>query len=92
VPHYLIEVHHASAREGCIKALHALEQSGSHFVTHADFGCKDGVHCGWLAVEADDRDMASAIVPPEFRSGARVVELCKFSREDIHRMMEQHGG
>lgn len=90
MPTYLIEVRHDSGRQGCVRALHPLEQSGSHFVTRADFGCADGTHCGWLTVEVESRDIAEQIVPPEFRSGLRIVQLQKFTREEIQRMMKQH--
>jgi hypothetical protein len=87
---YMIEVQHPESREACLRALHALDQSGSHFVTHADFGCSDGVHCGWLTVDVEDRQTAQQIIPPEFRSATRVVELRKFTREEIVRMMSEH--
>lgn len=89
MPTYLIEVRHEDDHQGCVRALHALEQSGSHFITHADFGCSDGTHCGWLKVEVENRHMAEQIVPPAFRSVVRIVELQKFTREDIHQMMKQ---
>lgn len=90
MPTYLIEVRHADDNQGCVRALHALDQSGSHFVTHADFGCADGDHRGWLKVEVENRQMAEQIVPPEFRSEVRIVELQKFTREEIQQMMKQY--
>ena len=89
MPTYLIEVRHPDDGQACVRALHALEQSGSHFVTHADFGCADGAHCGWLTVEVENRSYAEQIVPPEFRSDVRIIELQKFTREDIQQMMRQ---
>jgi hypothetical protein len=88
---YLIEVRHADGREACMRALHALDQSGSHFVTHAEFGCEDGIHCGWLTVDVENRDVAEQIVPPEFRADTRVVQLRKFTRDEIKRMLEHQG-
>jgi len=73
MPKYLIELPHEDERIACIKALRAIEEHGSHFVTHADWGCNDGVHCGWLIVELDSREDALTIVPPEMRRDARVV-------------------
>lgn len=90
MPTYLIEVQHDGKPESCIRALHALDRYGSHFVTHANFGCADGTHCGWLTVDVESRDAAELIVPPEFRSMARVVEIQKFTREEIRRLMEQY--
>ncbi|HUF17518.1 MAG TPA: hypothetical protein VMS12_05690 [Thermoanaerobaculia bacterium] len=89
MPTYLIEVRHESTPDACVRALNALDRHGSHFVTHADFGCADGAHCGWLTVDVDSRDAAERIVPPEFRAMTRVVELRKFTREEIHVLMKQ---
>ena len=51
MPKFLIEVRHSDEHEGCVKALNAIIQHGSHLATHADFGCEDGVHTGWLIVD-----------------------------------------
>ena len=56
---------------------------GSHFVTHTDWGCEAGVHCGWLIVELESRDEALRIVPPELRPQARIIQLNRFTREQI---------
>jgi hypothetical protein len=83
MPSYMIELTHSDEYKACVRALHALERYGSHFVTHADWGCKDGTHTGWLVAEVSNRDEATAIVPPEFRHQARVVRLNRFSRDEI---------
>lgn len=85
--HYLIELSHGDEGDTCIKALRAIEQSGSHFVTHAYWGCVDGSHCGWMIAELDSRDDALQIIPPEFRHQARVVQLNRFTRENIAAMI-----
>jgi hypothetical protein len=46
MPRFLIQLSHRDEHEACVRALGALERYGSHFLTHADWGCKDGVHCG----------------------------------------------
>jgi len=84
---FLIELAHGAEGNACLKALRAIEQSGSHFVTRAYWGCVDGSHCGWLMVDVDSRDEALQIVPPEFRKEARVIELNQFTREDIRAMI-----
>jgi hypothetical protein len=89
MPRYLIELTHGDEHVACIKALRAIEQSGSHFVTHADWGCKDGIHSGWLIAELGSRDEALQIVPPEYRHEARIVELNRFTREQIASWMDQ---
>jgi hypothetical protein len=65
-------------------------ESGSHFLTHADWGCLDGVHSAWIVVEVDNKEEARAIVPPAFRSRARIVALNKWSMEQIDKILSQH--
>ncbi len=83
MPRYLIELTHEDEHAACVKALRAIELYGSHFVTHADWGCKDGIHSGWLIAELVSRDEAMQIVPPDFRQEARIIELNRFTKEQI---------
>ena len=80
---FLIELTHADEHIACVRALQAIEQYGSHFITHAEWGCEEGVHAGYLVVEAESRDDALQIVPPQFRRDARVVKVKTFTRESI---------
>jgi len=64
--------------------------SGSHLLTHADWGCLDGVHSAWLVVEADDKDEARYLVPPAFRADAKIIELNKFTMEQLDSIMSHH--
>jgi hypothetical protein len=52
MPKFLIEVPHEPDVLSCARAIKVLLESGSHFLTHADFGCHDGVHKGWNRREA----------------------------------------
>ena len=80
---FLIEVPHEVTRLDCARAVEAVLKSGSHFLTHADWGCRDGVHKGWIIVEVENKEQARAIVPPAFRSRANIVQLNSFSLEEI---------
>jgi hypothetical protein len=83
MPRYLIELPHGDERVACIRSLHAIDEFGSHFVTHADWGCDDGVHCAWLIAELDSREDAMHLIPRDMRQDARIVQLNKFTREEI---------
>ena len=48
------------------------------FITHVDWGCKDGDHTGWAIVEADSHEQALLLVPSIMRSKARAVRVVKF--------------
>ena len=89
MPRYLIELTHEDESVACAKALHAIDRFGSHFVTRAHWGCKAGVHSGWLIAELGNRNEAMAMVPPEFRQEARIVELNQFTREEIVSWIEE---
>jgi len=87
---FLIEVPHESTNVTCAQAVEVFLKTGSHFFTHADWGCKDGEHKAWIVVEVDSRDEARAIVPPAFRSQAKVVELNAFTMEEIEDILRLH--
>ena len=87
---FLIEVPHEPTTVACARAVEALLKSGSHFLTHADWGCRDGEHKAWIIIEVDSKDEARAIVPPAFRSQAKVVQLNGFSMEEIEDILRQH--
>ncbi len=79
---FLIEVPHGEDRIACTRAIEIFLSSGSHFLTHADWGCKDGEHKSWLVVEVDNKESARQILPPSFRSEAKIVGLNKFTRDE----------
>ena len=87
---FLIEVSHEASPVACARAIEALLKTGSHLLTRADWGCMDGEHKAWIIVEVDSKDEARAIVPPAFRSQARVVQLNSFSLGDIDVILSKH--
>jgi hypothetical protein len=84
---YLIEITHSDEHEGCVKALNSIMQFGSHIATHADFGCEDGVHIGWLIVDVDTREEARQMIPPQYHADARVTKLRRWNRQEIEKML-----
>ena len=89
---FLIEVPHPDDELGCARSIQVFLQSSSHYLTHADYGCEDGEHCAWMIVEVADKEEAKLIVPPAYRSEAKVVELSRFSTDDIEETIRRHGG
>ncbi len=88
---YLIEVAHDAERLACARAVQTFLDTGSHYLTHADWGCKDGDHRALMIVEAADREEARWIVPAPLRSAAKVVQLCKFKLDDVQAILDQSG-
>lgn len=89
---FLIEVPHESEVVACARAIKVLLESGSHFLTHADFGCHDGVHKAWITVDVDSKDEARNILPPAYRSQATIVQLCKFGLSELDDLIKRHEG
>lgn len=89
MPKFLIEVPHAQEAVACAQEVHVLLSTGSHFLSLADWGCVDGVHCSWLIIEADSKEDARMVVPPLFRSRARIVGLNRFSVEQIEAVLDK---
>ena len=63
MPRFLVEVPHEAETIACARAVQLLLQTGSHFLTHAEFGCKDGDHRGWIIVEGETKEEVRNILP-----------------------------
>ena len=90
MPKFLIEVPHSPEAVPCAEEVHVFLSTGSHFLSHADWGCMDGVHCAWLVMEAANKEEARMVVPPPFRSRAKIVGLNTFSLEQIEAVIEKN--
>ena len=78
---YQIEVSHTE--QGCVSALDTIVTYGMHLLQQAWLGCAVGVHTCWLNLEADSESEARGVLPPSLRNQARVVEVKKFTPEEI---------
>ena len=87
---FLIEVPHEEEVIACARVVEIFLKTGSHFVTHADWGCRDGEHKAWIIVEGENKEEARRILPPAFRSQAKIVSLNKFSMEEIDDIVSKH--
>jgi hypothetical protein len=81
---YLIHAAHEPAE--CQKLLDSYLQAGAHYLTHAEWGCKVGVHEEWLIVEAEDDASAILMVPPILRNHAELIRLHQFTPDEIRAM------
>lgn len=75
---FLIEVTHGMDKRSCEIAIEIFLQTGSHFLTHADWACIEGQQKAWIIAEVDSKQDAMFIVPPAFRSLTKIVELTTF--------------
>lgn len=87
---FFIEVPHEAEKIACARAVKTLINTGSHFLTHADFGCKDGDHKAWMIVEVDSKEEARALLPADARLQAKIIQLNKFTLEEIDDILSHH--
>jgi hypothetical protein len=87
---FLIEVPHEDTVVACAQVVDVFLKSGSHFLSRAEWGCRDGQHKAWMIVGVDSKDEARRILPPAFRRDAKIVQLNTFTREEIEEIRRQH--
>ena len=80
---YIIETPHSSVN--CQMLINQLHNQG--YLYNFEWGCADGVHCGWAIVEAESEEQARMIVPSVVRKNARVVKIQKY---DVNEAGEIH--
>jgi len=90
MPRFLIEVPHEAETVACARAAKLLLEAGSHFLTHADFGCMDGDHRAWIVAEGENKAEVLRMIPPTYRPSARVVGLNKFSIQELDELIRHH--
>jgi len=90
VSKFLIEVPHEADTLECTRVVHIFLSTGSHFLTHAEWGCMDGVHSAWMIVEVESKAEALGIVPPAFRSESLNGGLNRFELARIEKFLSRH--
>jgi hypothetical protein len=86
MPTYLIEIPHSANSVECGQIIKLFLESGSHLLTNADWGCKDGIHKSWFKADFDNKDDAMKVVPPLLRHSAQIIEITKFDKNDMEDM------
>jgi hypothetical protein len=84
---FLIEVPHETAEIPCARVVKNFLELGSHLLTNAEWGCRDGVHKLWILIEAENKEQARLVLPPMFRTDAVIVGLNKYSTQEIDKVL-----
>ena len=92
MPKFLIEVPHEAEKIACALVVKVFLETGSHFLSNADWGCLDGVHKAWIILEAESKEEARYVLPPAYRSQAEIIPLNKFTMEEIDEILSAHQG
>lgn len=92
MPRFMIESSHEPEGPSgpgsmvCLRALDAAVAQGSHYVTHAQFGCEDGIHKAWVFVDAQDKGDARGMVPAPQRAMAVIVQVRQYTPDQIRKL------
>jgi hypothetical protein len=78
---FLLESKHAE--EDCLKALDEIAASNPKLLDSCWMGCSVGEHTGWATVEAQNESEARNQLPSSLRANAKVVEVGKYTPEQI---------
>jgi hypothetical protein len=90
MPKFLVEVPHPPELEACARVVQIFLKTGNHFLSHADWGCMDGEHKAWIIADVSDKTEACCIVPPQFRSDAKLTRLNKFTMDEVEEILQKH--
>jgi hypothetical protein len=90
VSRFLIEVSHPEDIGACARVVQVFLATGSHFLTHADWGCMDGDHRCWITVDAESKEEARCVLPPAFRADAKITGLNRFTMDEIEEILAHH--
>jgi len=86
---FLIEVPHEEEHVACARVVQIFLNTGSHFLTHADWGCMDGEHKAWIVADVENKAEARSILPPPLRAQAKITRLNYFTIEQIDEILRQ---
>ena len=87
---YLVEVFHSADKIECLRTIQIFLSSGSHFLTHADWGCLDGEHKAWFFIEVESKEEALQIVPSYYRNNTKIIKLSNFNLREVESMLKHH--
>jgi hypothetical protein len=74
-----------------MRAIRVFNETGSHFLSHAEWGCTDGEHKAWMIVEIESKEAALKILPSAYKKKAKITRLSQFIRRDItERVLDLH--
>ena len=81
---FLIELEHEATVGACEIAIKTLLSTGSHFLTNADWGCKDEEHKCWIIVDVDSKEEARTILPTVYRNEAKITKLTHYTLDSLN--------
>lgn len=83
---FMIEIPHTE--HGCQNMLSQMAQENPELFSQVCWGCMANDHVGWGMVEADSETEVRNLLPDEVHESARIIEVNKFTADDLKRMRE----
>jgi hypothetical protein len=77
---YLIEVSQGPFKITNQRAAYIFNRSGSHFLTHAEWGVLNGEYKAWMVAETENEKEAMRILPSAYRHSARIILVKRFTK------------
>jgi len=87
---FIVEVSHSPDKIECLRTVQIFLSSGSHFLTHADWGCLDGEHKAWFVMEVDSKEEALRVVPSFYWKDTKITKLSKFNLTEVENLLKKH--
>jgi hypothetical protein len=87
---FIVEVSHSPDKIECLRTIQIFLSSGSHFLTHADWGCLDGEHKAWFVMEVDSKEEALRVVPSFYWKDTKITKLSKFNLTEVENLLKKH--
>ncbi|MDR5710394.1 MAG: hypothetical protein QN140_11305 [Armatimonadota bacterium] len=78
---YLIETRHTP--EQCLADLDTVLEQSPGLLQKLEWGCRAGVHVGWITLEAPSAQDVVRQIPATMRDRTRVVEIQPFTPDEI---------
>jgi vacuolar-type H+-ATPase subunit F/Vma7 len=75
--------------EQCLKSLDEYATKTPDLLKKIDWGCKVGDHTGYVVVKATDETAARYLLPYEERKTVRIIQVDKFTVEQIKELHEK---
>ena len=84
---YVIESPHTP--EECLQALDEIAEKGLDVLNKFVWGCAHGEHTGYAYIDAESEKEACALVPEFLQDKAKIIEVSKFTIEQIKSFHEK---
>ncbi|MDF1576131.1 MAG: hypothetical protein P1P86_13165 [Bacteroidales bacterium] len=70
-------------QSSCLRSIHSFLSTRTHYVSSAEWGCREGENKAWLIIKTTNSNDAMRIIPAAYRQYAKITRLHKFKEKEI---------